>query len=459
MKAKPGEKLPFFIETFPDELWYSVIARLRERLNYGWHTFCEVAYGTVGGARSITLPAKFGRFVENLPAGSGLDPAQLIESYTLLPFYRPFISEARFAEAQNQMIVGPYGARIVSTPAFNCLNFCPACRDQDVRQGIPPYWRRSHQIPHVDMCHRHEVPLFSCTEEVNPNRTAVCLSEVGENFTPAQRGNSYQDIRADYAKTSSAILNSKHRFVSHGELLARYQRVLATKQDLRLHAILDNLAKDIQNSPAFSALRFHPPEESARKLIYRTIRTGGRGYGANPARDYVVCKALGKNLLELLNPASAFETDDRREKHWKVVNWKNRDEVLSNQVRTTDIRPQALSERPLWVSRLAVLTRLKLPTTDKVLRNLPLTIQAITERVESKEAYARRMISWTAHFAPLDEVGYIVSRYQFKFRFINNGVKLDESLLRFVEEAWDALTQRRQEANWVRPPRKPRKQR
>jgi len=41
------------------------------------------------------------------------------------------------------------------------LRFCPDCMKATRKRRIEPYWRRSHQIFSVDVCHQHERALMA----------------------------------------------------------------------------------------------------------------------------------------------------------------------------------------------------------------------------------------------------------------------------------------------------------
>ena len=41
------------------------------------------------------------------------------------------------------------------------IRLCPECRDEDLKMFDYAYWHRSHQVPGVDLCPTHSVPLMS----------------------------------------------------------------------------------------------------------------------------------------------------------------------------------------------------------------------------------------------------------------------------------------------------------
>lgn len=158
----------FFPEPFADETLHSVLSRY-VRLS-----------GFRGAGEAIALPPWKGSFSDNvpfpcrlnelenaLPSGTGLTVRRIIEGHTLLPYYRPFLSEPQLRQACYQMEFGPsaglklcMGLIASRLEHASCARFCLDCIAHDQAHEGVAYWHRVHQLPGVYVCPYHEAPLM-----------------------------------------------------------------------------------------------------------------------------------------------------------------------------------------------------------------------------------------------------------------------------------------------------------
>jgi hypothetical protein len=92
--------------------------------------------------------------------------SELIQSHTLLPYFSAFLPEDRTQFVQSAMrgVLGSaVNARLgllassVKIPPY--LRVCEQCMIEDERAFGLPYWHRSHQLPGVFVCYKHECVL------------------------------------------------------------------------------------------------------------------------------------------------------------------------------------------------------------------------------------------------------------------------------------------------------------
>lgn len=155
-----------FPSPHPDELLYSLCARFTSRVGYS--SAKSVIEELFGDSRTavIDFPNNLDYLSAALPAGSSLTVERLINQQTLFPFFSAFLPCERITQLTADLRSGPGQAGYmrsgvmasrIPTPAR--LRFCPACAQEDRRQLRETYWRRTHQLPGVEVCLTHEVFL------------------------------------------------------------------------------------------------------------------------------------------------------------------------------------------------------------------------------------------------------------------------------------------------------------
>jgi len=159
------------IANFPDphegELLYSVLARFAERMNYpALYTNLLELFGVRHGVPAIELPNKIDQLVSALPPSSVYTSDSIIQKYTLLPFYAPFLPERSYelilsnmkgqGVRTTQLRAGIVAGR-VKPPEF--FKSCPVCDQENLVRHGETYWKRVHQIRGVEICPVHGVFL------------------------------------------------------------------------------------------------------------------------------------------------------------------------------------------------------------------------------------------------------------------------------------------------------------
>lgn len=164
--------LPFLPHPYLDELFYSICARYHLRSG---HTTIGHSLQDLFGCRhatvAIDLPTNIRSVTNKLSPGSLNTLDHLIESNTLMPYYRAFLPKRRAgailqlmsgkAKSGNvHMTVGTTASRI---PSLTKLRYCPSCFFEDELTVGEPYWHRSHQLPGIYLCHTHRGRLLDST--------------------------------------------------------------------------------------------------------------------------------------------------------------------------------------------------------------------------------------------------------------------------------------------------------
>jgi hypothetical protein len=83
----------------------------------------------------------------------------LVRFHCLTPFQRAFVLSKTGQYAHGSDVGGHLRSGVMRS-LRNSLYLCKACADEDRRFWGRSYWRRSHQVPGIDRCDKHELPLY-----------------------------------------------------------------------------------------------------------------------------------------------------------------------------------------------------------------------------------------------------------------------------------------------------------
>src|SRR5258708_14216506 len=156
-----------FPDPYPDEILYSICARLCEHAGYSKHRIAmRDIFGCEAMIASVVLPSRLDDLVAPLPPGSAYTADYLIAEHSLLPFYSPFLPPERLSRLRQDMggRKGPAihmrsGIMASNVPLSNWLRFCPQCVVEDRDCHGERYLHRVHQVSGVEICPFHEVYL------------------------------------------------------------------------------------------------------------------------------------------------------------------------------------------------------------------------------------------------------------------------------------------------------------
>jgi hypothetical protein len=169
--------LGYFPVPYPDELLYSVIAR------YSVHTGLSDNHKAVsrdifsdGSAVAVPdLPSHLDVFADNVTVVWHVSANEIISTLTVAPFYLPFL-EAEKAELvikSMKSICGDdihtrCGIAASSIRQSKYFRYCPQCIEQQQSVYGEHYWRRTHQLPGIEICSEHQCRLIDSTYYLHP---------------------------------------------------------------------------------------------------------------------------------------------------------------------------------------------------------------------------------------------------------------------------------------------------
>lgn len=151
----------------PDELAHGYVGRLC-RLN-GISPSDTATRRLASSAHTPTTRANQSSWMDGVALMANMRPESFRYLHTLLPFYAAAtVGDAirwfgdSTCSAQHRITahrINPYGS-----------HFCPNCIREDLAFWGVSYWRRSHQLPGVTWCLKHETPL-----RIHPSNNATGL--------------------------------------------------------------------------------------------------------------------------------------------------------------------------------------------------------------------------------------------------------------------------------------------
>ena len=239
--------LHYFPTPYPDELWYSVLARYHTHSGaLSWQATMAALFGD---ARDTDVGSFFPnnsihKILAQLPPG--FLPAQEIAlQHTLLPFLLRFQPADRKAAILEAFLIGedmrPRYLRATRDIKPRSMRYCPVCVREDTQTYGEPYWHREHQIGLMPLCPRHRCRL---RDKPIPNTRPL-----GAQYLPLDG--------QDWAEPDYGALGYETALT--GTLYA----YLTMPYDLSPNREADNLARSMENAGLLN-------EDSIRKQAFNT---------------------------------------------------------------------------------------------------------------------------------------------------------------------------------------------
>lgn len=163
----------------PDEMLYSWLARYGTRS--GYLSYKSVVEDLYVNPYVRPNPEFMNKMTESAIDGirKYMSLEEMIFNHTMYPYYARFYPKEVKKAAFNELKENPENIRNVLTDSLRrygesrYLRYCPIClkEDRESEKG-EGYWRRSHQLPGVTVCPKHQ--CYLCDSEVLINGTRKC---------------------------------------------------------------------------------------------------------------------------------------------------------------------------------------------------------------------------------------------------------------------------------------------
>lgn len=155
-----------FPPLLPDELLYSVFARYHIWSgNENHRKTMRDLFGSMNVCAVTDLPCHLQKLSEHIP-GKSVAASEILWNHTLLAYYAPFMELERLVKVSEEMLYNDGRSLFMKMglPASGVKNnkklqYCLVCAASDREQYGVAYWRRSHQLPGVNVCYKHHYYL------------------------------------------------------------------------------------------------------------------------------------------------------------------------------------------------------------------------------------------------------------------------------------------------------------
>jgi hypothetical protein len=244
-----------FPQPYPDELFYSILARYSKRTpEINDINVIQALFDKKMSNLGKSIPYGISSILEQLKVFEFPSENEIIKNHTLYYFYVNFNSPFSKKEKYEELLHGSkQGDRKVQNGITlnyspNNFQFCPACMDEDIEKYGETYWRASFQLPTVLICQKHKTLLDESivsiyTNGLIPATRDNCKSESNLNNRINQKARMYLLL---FAKESDKLAKEELNFyfeaaalilvhLNEKGLLDRYGTV--KKEDL-LHRLI-----------------------------------------------------------------------------------------------------------------------------------------------------------------------------------------------------------------------------
>lgn len=173
-----------FPQPYPDETFYSWIARYHERsANYFASNTLESIYNSRTGCAIYGLPTGLQIFCDQLQPLISYKLEDIILHHTSLPYYSSSLPKKRIQAASEKMsgtlnsdVQGILGALGSTVKEFRYLRYCENCVEEDIKHYGEPYWHRTHQLPGVLVCPHHHSPTLNSVVDKQHLKSPLYIS-------------------------------------------------------------------------------------------------------------------------------------------------------------------------------------------------------------------------------------------------------------------------------------------
>lgn len=244
-----------FLDPHPDEVLYSVWARLSDSLRYPVKDDVpRELFGTKKAVPVVDLPCHLGFFFKNLPLGHSYTLDALIDQHTLYLLYAPFLPEDRLRRLREQMIsgngrfihvlVGKLGNTTNSASSPLWLRYCPTCVEEDRARYGECYWHRLHQILGVEICPKHDTLLEDsavrtrASNRISRSQFVSAERAIGVSAARKVISSPVNDVLKEVAQAISALLERPHLPADDNYILRQYQALLAQRGFMTLNGLI-----------------------------------------------------------------------------------------------------------------------------------------------------------------------------------------------------------------------------
>ncbi|MBY0025613.1 TnsD family transposase [Priestia aryabhattai] len=230
-----------FPKPYPDELLYSILSRYHYRVgNISPKHTTEEIYGKRTVRSVCDLPSHL-QILEDRINNPYLKSDYFIDFHTLFPYYGAFLLPEQ-RQLTRELLKGTYGSRIHTTSGISASNIkvkgffmhCEMCCEEDMNRFGEMYWHRTHQLPGVYICHKHNVVLHETSIPIkskNQHEYIIANSEtVFTNIKYKKVDESQKEPLFILARMTHELLQSSYEQQGSNYLRNEYKKRLMNIQ-------------------------------------------------------------------------------------------------------------------------------------------------------------------------------------------------------------------------------------
>jgi len=421
--------LRFFPMPYPDETMYSVFGRYDKLTgNNNYYATIKELFGSMYYEINFYFASKLEKLLEEMPSNYPYNINDFIINNTILPIYKPFISNERYSSSIDIMKKGSINLALNKIGyvaggicRINGIKYCEKCLEEDKLNYGEAYIHRSHQIEGNMVCSKHKAKLkiYETPKIVNGsnffNIDAIEIDTITEN-----KKNQYQNEFQHLSMEIDFLLNNVDNFLNFESTREKYYSRIYDKGYMSEKGLI-NQVKLHEDFLKFYDIDFLDVLESGvsikdenswlRTIVRRKVKT------VHPIRNLLFIRFLFGDLHEHLNyeehatPILKERIKEAKLKKYKSANYnENFRELYKNSILELMAKEPNISRRKLSKKLNKEYRWLYTHERDWFESVMP-------KPVSSKECYKNNRINWLKR----DEELYIKTKEAIN-RILDNDV-------------------------------------
>lgn len=307
----------YFPEPYPDELWYSVVARYKHHTGFRYKITPKHIVKPYKADVRIHLPTNFYTITKNVASHFEFSPSKLIWNHTIFPFVTFHLDiqekQAIFKTIKNKpscvqsIKLYTMYRRMIRNPS---QAICPICVEQDRKKYGEAYFHRMHTIG-LPLCHIHHCQLRTYSNRLSEQKGYYSDYDALERIIP--KSVKYPTPRfwkgpnkgklIQICHDSHWVMQQVRTTFSLNEILLRYKWLLgslniASQDQLLSPSAINREFEKFYSRPLLKRLFIRPLPFLTRSLKDDFMKAKGR---FTPLQHVLLIQFLGFSVEDFFN--------------------------------------------------------------------------------------------------------------------------------------------------------------
>ena len=162
--------MPLLPKPYPDEVVGGVVERACYQSGMSIKRMVQSLFGNSRSHLSFLM----GSDLSNLAHTMGIDPEELLTLHTMYPYAVAYMPPGEHRKVRSKCLQRDDNECIGSitknvSHSVSSRRLCPQCLSEDLKHYGETYWRRSHLLPGVFSCIKHQAELVETDVRLNGN--------------------------------------------------------------------------------------------------------------------------------------------------------------------------------------------------------------------------------------------------------------------------------------------------